>query len=114
MTPRPLRYLLIGTHVPPSGQGGGMVRYVVQLARGLAARDDVELHVLAGAGAQGAFTHLVDADRVHTLPGRGPLVSAVERLQPHDRRWQRQLLEFKGIRRLCFDDMHGLRRTANV
>ncbi|MCZ2846592.1 glycosyltransferase family 4 protein [Modestobacter sp. VKM Ac-2978] len=80
MTPRPLRYLLIGTHVPPSGQGGGMVRYVVQLARGLAARDDVELHVLAGAGAQGAFTHLVDADRVHTLLGRGPLVSAVERL----------------------------------
>lgn len=78
--PAPLRYLLVATHVPPSGGGGGMVRYVMEMARGLAARDDVELHVLAGAGAEGAFTDLVEADRVHTLPGRGPLGSAVERL----------------------------------
>ncbi|TWH75358.1 glycosyltransferase family 4 protein [Modestobacter roseus] len=77
---RPLRYLLVGTHVPASGAGGGMVRYVMELARGLAARDDVELHVLAGAGAQAAFTGIAEPDRVHTLPGHGPAGSAIERL----------------------------------
>ena len=78
--PRPLRYLLVATHVPAGGSGGGMVRYVMELARGLAARDDVELHALAGAGAEAAFDGIAEPDRVHTLPGRGPLVSAVERL----------------------------------
>ena len=77
MTPR-LRYLLVATHVPAGGAGGGMVRYTVELARGLAARDDVELHVLAGRGATDAFTGMVAPDRVHTLPGRGPAASGVE------------------------------------
>jgi glycosyltransferase involved in cell wall biosynthesis len=77
---RPLRYLLVATHVPPTGAGGGMVRYAMEMARGLSARDDVELHVLAGSGAAGAFTGIVDRSRVHSLPGRGPAAAAVERL----------------------------------
>lgn len=78
--PRPLRYLLIATHVPENGTGGGMVRYVMEMARGLAARTDVELHVLVGAGAGAAFSGTVDTDQVHTVPGAGPVASAVERI----------------------------------
>ncbi|QXG77987.1 glycosyltransferase family 4 protein [Modestobacter sp. L9-4] len=55
-----------------------MVRYTMEMARGLAARDDVELHVLAAPGADPAFAELVEPGRVHTLPGRGPAASAVE------------------------------------
>jgi glycosyltransferase involved in cell wall biosynthesis len=75
-----LRYLLVATHVPATGTGGGMVRYAMEMTRGLAARDDVQLHVLAGTGAEPAFDGLVDRERIHALPGRGPVASGLERL----------------------------------
>ena len=53
---RQLHYLLIATHVPASGAGGGMVRYSVELARELAERDDVDLHVLASTEAAQYFS----------------------------------------------------------
>jgi glycosyltransferase involved in cell wall biosynthesis len=57
-----------------------MVRYVMEMARALSVRDDVELHILAGSGARGAFFDLTGPDYVHTLPGRGPITSGLERL----------------------------------
>ncbi len=47
----PLSWLLLATHVPGDGKGGGMARYVVELARALEAHDEVELSVLASPGA---------------------------------------------------------------
>lgn len=79
---RRLRWLLLATHVAPSGSGGGMVRYVVELARSLAARPDVELHVVCGDATTPFFTELVgDPARVHAATERlpVPLRSALER-----------------------------------
>jgi glycosyltransferase involved in cell wall biosynthesis len=82
MTATRLRWLLLATHVPADGAGGGMVRYVVELARELARRQDVELHVLATSGGRDFFADLVgDRDHVHVaLPGPTPVVSLGERL----------------------------------
>lgn len=83
MTGRPLRWLLLATHVPASGSGGGMVRYCVELARALSARADVELHVLCTAETRDFFTALLGADRVHLLLGLPvPVRSMVERAGP--------------------------------
>lgn len=63
-------WLLLATHVPPSGQRGGMVRYVVELARSLEAHPDVALSVLTTPGARPFFNELLkDESRVLTLPG---------------------------------------------
>jgi glycosyltransferase involved in cell wall biosynthesis len=80
MNPTP-RYLLMATHVPASGSLGGVVRYTVALARALARRDDIELHVLAAADALGFFTTFLPAERVHPVP-RAPTAvhSLLERL----------------------------------
>jgi glycosyltransferase involved in cell wall biosynthesis len=67
----PLRWLLLATHVPASGAGGGMVRYAVELGRALARRSDVELHLLArpdAVASLGAVLGIADA-HVHGLPG---------------------------------------------
>jgi len=80
---RTLRWLLLATHVPASGSGGGMVRYCVELARALHDRPDVELHVVCTPEAQAFFTDLLGRDRVHLLPAM-PVVlrSLVERGGP--------------------------------
>jgi glycosyltransferase involved in cell wall biosynthesis len=75
-SPRP-RWLLLCTHVPGSGVGGGMIRYAVELARALAGRPEVELHVLALAASREFFAGLLGApDRVHTIPDGLPVVAS--------------------------------------
>jgi glycosyltransferase involved in cell wall biosynthesis len=66
---RRMRWLLMATHVPEHGGGGGMVRYTVELARGLARHRQVELHVLAQPAGRHFFTTLLgDQERVHVTP----------------------------------------------
>lgn len=71
----------MATHVPPSGHLGGMVRYVMELARELAVRPDVELSVLTTPPSRPLFTQLLGDDRqVLTLPALPtPLRSLLER-----------------------------------
>ena len=78
-----MRYLMIATHVPSTGTGGGMIRYAVELGRHLAERDDVELHVLATADGAAHFrTHLAH-ERVHVAPPLPTVLrSLVERHVP--------------------------------
>ena len=77
---RPLRWLLMATHVGPDGQGGGIVRVTTQLAAALERRDDVELHVLATEAA-GWFRDRLPEGRVHEAPRLPRLATAlVERL----------------------------------
>ena len=66
---RPLTWLMTATQVPASGTGGGIVRYTVELARALHARDDVDLSVLVEPAARPFFAELLGSvARVHTLP----------------------------------------------
>lgn len=59
----------MATQVPPSGHLGGIVRYVVELARELAVRPDVELSVLTTTPTRAFFTDLLGReDRVHVIP----------------------------------------------
>ena len=53
------RWLLMASHVPPSGLGGGIVRYTMELAYALRRRDDVDLHLLATAEAAGPLGDLL-------------------------------------------------------
>jgi hypothetical protein len=48
---RPVRWLMMATHVPPNGRGGGIVRYTMELAQALGRRDDVDLHLLTSPQA---------------------------------------------------------------
>ncbi len=79
---KPLSWLVLATHVPPSGAGGGIIRYTVELARALHARPDVELSVLATASARPFFAELLGSpDRVVTVPDVPvPARSTLERL----------------------------------
>jgi hypothetical protein len=62
-----LKYLLIATHVPASGAGGGMIRYTVELMlayrRELA--EEVDLHVACTQGAASFFRKHLPARSVH-------------------------------------------------
>lgn len=89
----PLRWQLLAGHVPADGHGGGMVRYVVELAAALNRRRDVQLSVLASQAAQPFFQDLLSSKKqVHVLPnlpilGRSVLeryTSQVERGGPYD------------------------------
>lgn len=83
MTGRPVRWLLLATHVPESGAGGGMVRYCVELARALHRRPDVELHVLCVAAARPFLGDLLGEERVHPVPALPVAArSLVERAGP--------------------------------
>lgn len=64
-----LTWLMLATHVPATGQLGGMVRYVVELARELSARSDVELSVLTTPPARPFFADLLGSEqRVLIVP----------------------------------------------
>lgn len=54
-----LSWLLMAAHVPPDGQRGGMVRYVAEVGKALAAHPDVELSVVAGRGAEAFWEPVV-------------------------------------------------------
>lgn len=81
MTVRPLSWLMLATHVPPTGRLGGMVRYVVELATELAVHPEVELSVLTTPATRPFFAELLGGpERVLTLPGLPtPLRSLLER-----------------------------------
>ncbi|NHC44740.1 glycosyltransferase family 4 protein [Motilibacter aurantiacus] len=70
--PRPLpsrlRWLMLMTHVPPSGAGGGMIRYVMEMATALHSRPDVELHVVCSAPSKEMFESRLGVGRAHVLP----------------------------------------------
>ncbi len=69
-TTSPVRWLLMATHVPPDARGGGIVRYTVELARALARRHDVRLHLLTSAAAAGPLSELAGGhDRIVPMPG---------------------------------------------
>lgn len=82
MSVGPLSWLMLAGHVPPDGRGGGMVRYVVELARALSVRDDVDLHVLADRSTVPFWAQLIgDERRVHVeLSGPTAVRSLGERL----------------------------------
>jgi glycosyltransferase involved in cell wall biosynthesis len=63
-----IRWLLMATQVPAEGSGGGIVRYTVELARALAQRTDVELHILSGRDAIPFWTRMVPGDQIHPVP----------------------------------------------
>ena len=78
----PTRWLLMAGHVPPSLRGGGIVRYTVELARALARRDDVDLHLLTSPQAAGSLADLVGGPgQVVSLPSQvpGPATPLFER-----------------------------------
>lgn len=61
------RWLLMAGHVPADGVGGGIVRYTVELARALARRDDVDLHLLTTSTAS-ALPDVVGGGRAVIAP----------------------------------------------
>ncbi len=75
-----ISWLLMASHVPAGGGLGGMVRYTVEVARGLAAHPNVQLSVLADPSAATFWADIVSSDRVHPLPKiPTPIQSALER-----------------------------------
>lgn len=81
VTDRPTRWLVMASHVPPSGTLGGIVRYTVELARALGRREDVELHLLTSREAAEPLAEALDCQgRIAVVPSvPGPLVPVVER-----------------------------------
>jgi glycosyltransferase involved in cell wall biosynthesis len=79
-----VRWLMLATHVPPSGRNGGVVRYTVEVARALRRRDDVELGVVARRSSTEFFADLLgDERRVLTIPDvPTPVASLIERHRP--------------------------------
>lgn len=75
-------WLVLATHVPPTGHLGGIVRYTTELVAGLARRDDVQVSALTTRASADVLSALVgDPRRVHVLPDAPTLaLSAYERL----------------------------------
>ena len=63
-----LRWLLLATHVPPDGQGGGIVRYTTEMAVALDAREDVDLRVLCSVDSVPLFRTLTPGAGVVPAP----------------------------------------------
>ena len=76
------RWLILGSHIPPAGHLGGMVRYTVQMIRALESLDSVEVHVHCRSDATEVFTDDVgiSGDRVHATESQGPMVDGVREL----------------------------------
>jgi glycosyltransferase involved in cell wall biosynthesis len=97
-----LTWLVMAAHVPPTGTGGGMVRYVVEFTRALSGVEGVEAHVLARPESAAFFEELVGATRqVHRArfsKAPVPAQAALERLG-----WTLPVL------RSGFDVVHGMK-----
>jgi glycosyltransferase involved in cell wall biosynthesis len=93
-----VRYLLLATHVPRSGSGGGIVRYTVELAGALHRRADVELHVLATRDGAAFFASLLPVARIHPVPAAPVAV--------------RSLLERERTTPGGFDVVHGAKHLV--
>lgn len=94
-----MRWLLIATHVPADGAGGGIVRYTVELARALAQRSDVELHVLLTKPARSFFEGFMELPRLHVVPELPTLASSALELTG----------AFTARLRPRFDVIHGVK-----
>jgi glycosyltransferase involved in cell wall biosynthesis len=97
---KPLRWLILATHVGETGSGGGMVRYSVELIRHLASTPDIELHLVCNAGGARFFQQelSIPNDRIHTLPTSNTIAMS--------------LLERFGLHRIFreqWDVVHGLK-----
>lgn len=93
-----LSWLLMAAHVPADGRGGGMVRYVVEIARALVARPDVDLHVVADRGAAALWEGILGSpSKVH------PMVSVPTAAQGF---LERRAMGSVGLRQR-FDVVHG-------
>jgi glycosyltransferase involved in cell wall biosynthesis len=76
-----IRWRLLASHVPAGGRGGGMVRYVVELAAALDRRPDIELSVVTTRGAAPYWRGRVASPQlVDVLPdGPSPARAMLER-----------------------------------
>ncbi len=77
------RWLVLGSHIPPGGGLGGMIRYTVEVTRALERRPDVEVHVHCRRETVPFLERElgIAADRLHpTATGRTVADSLVERL----------------------------------
>ena len=82
-----LRWQLLASHVPATGDGGGMVRYAVEMAAALERRRDVELSVLVAAGSADFFAGVVAPGRVRALPNLPTLGRSVVERFAGAKRW---------------------------
>lgn len=75
---RPIRWLLMASHVPADLRGGGIVRYTVELAGALAMRDDIELSLLTSVEAAEPLRKIVGSrDRILQLPSFPPTMQPI-------------------------------------
>jgi glycosyltransferase involved in cell wall biosynthesis len=67
---KPTRWLVLATHVGPTGSGGGMIRYAVEMIRNLDHIYGVEVHVLCTKGGAEFFRRELgfEATRLHIVP----------------------------------------------
>lgn len=90
---RPVRWLILASHVDETGSGGGIVRYSVELIRNLDKIDGIEIHVACTRKGAAFFRSDLglSADRVHVLPTSNTIaLSLLERFGAHPvfhRRW---------------------------
>ena len=121
-----LRWLVIATHVPPDGSGGGMVRYTTEIIRALHRDPRLELHVLVIPGGAALWSSMgLSRERVHVVPGLPTwLLSSAERsglgLRAMRSHWDvvhgvKHLVpaRTKGLRLLTVHDMLPLDRPAD-
>jgi glycosyltransferase involved in cell wall biosynthesis len=97
---KPLRWLILATHVGETGTGGGMVRYTVELIRHLSSTPTIELHVVCNSGGARFFQDSlsIPKGRIHVLPTSNTIAMS--------------LLERFGMNRVFreqWDVVHGLK-----
>jgi glycosyltransferase involved in cell wall biosynthesis len=86
MNDRPLRWLILASHVDETGTGGGMVRYTVELIRHLSSTPGIELHLVCNTGGATFFENVlsIPTARIHALPTSNTIaMSLIERFGLH-------------------------------
>lgn len=95
-----MEWLVLATHVPSSGLGGGIIRYTVECIRALDRRDDVNCSVVCLPEAGDFFRDLLGPDRVQTAPTRSVLSTSL---------YERTVL---GTKLRNFDVVHGTKHLV--